>query len=717
MSTDPALHPHAAARSVNRRPGPAATRAAHPRPARATVARPRLVAALAEREAALAVIVAPAGWGKSTVVAQWRKADPRPFAVIALTAAHDDETELTAAIDGALHELRSSARRVVLVLDGLEKLHSSAARAAVAGHADRLPDEVMLVLASRSDPDLPLGRRRADDDVVELRADQLTMTLEEAGQLLRAAAPGASDRLVERLHSLTGGWPAALRLAARAAREKGSGAVFSGVDSAVGDYMHEEVLAAVRPDDRAFLRRAAVIEPLTGSACDAALGTRGSAARLRRLAADGLPLVPVDPAGAEFRLTPLLAESLRAELRDLEPHVERRLHRRLSSWYEREDDVANAIEHAVGARDAARAGALLAPRAASYVADGRLARVQAWVDAMGDEEIARHPGLALTTALVHLVSGRCDAAERWAVVAESGDAAGRVGPPLVRALCGGQGVDRMASQARASLAAAPPHGPWRSLGCLAEASALLLAGRADDADAVLGDGARAAVFDAPLARSLCLAEMGVLALARGDAEEAAALTGRARAAIERGGADAHGMAALTFAADAAAQAQRGRLDAARAALQLAVRRLADLPDPPPWYGALTLVLMARPALKLGDADQARQLLARASRLSRRIAGATALQGWIDDGWALADDFAADHAAPGGTFTMAELRVLRLLPSHLSLPEIAGRLRVSPNTIKSQAHAIYRKLGARSRSEAVARAAAIGLVEARLSRTG
>jgi LuxR family maltose regulon positive regulatory protein len=127
--------------------------------------------------------------------------------------------------------------------------------------------------------------------------------------------------------------------------------------------------------------------------------------------------------------------------------------------------------------------------------------------------------------------------------------------------------------------------------------------------------------------------------------------------------------------------------------------------------------LARVELRLSDGREARCLLAEASRLGRRVDGAVALQGWIDEAWALADDFAAGPVACPSVLTKAELRVLRLLPSHLTFGEIATRLHVSANTVKTHAHAIYRKLDATSRSAAVAHARAVGLVDDEITRCG
>jgi LuxR family maltose regulon positive regulatory protein len=331
--------------------------------------------------------------------------------------------------------------------------------------------------------------------------------------------------------------------------------------------------------------------------------------------------------------------------------------------------------------------------------------VDDWLRRLGDGAVAAHPQLALVAAVCRLVRGERDAAEQLALVAGDGP-----GAALIHAWGGRGDVAWMAAAAGAARAATPDHGPWRSLACLVEGSAHCLAGRTADAVARLDEGARCAIFDAPLLRSLCLAQLALVALQDADAEDGAALAARARSAVAHGDGADHPLAALTDAVSALAHVQRGRLDAAREDRERATGRLAALPDPPPWYGALTRAVLARVQLKLSDLPDGRRLLSEASRLRRQAHGAVALQAWIDAGWGLADDYAAGPVAYPSTLTLAELRVLRLLPSHLTFREIGTRLHVSANTIKTQAHAVYRKLDARSRSEAVAHAAAIGLVE-------
>jgi LuxR family maltose regulon positive regulatory protein len=158
-----------------------------------------------------------------------------------------------------------------------------------------------------------------------------------------------------------------------------------------------------------------------------------------------------------------------------------------------------------------------------------------------------------------------------------------------------------------------------------------------------------------------------------------------------------------------ARAHRGRVDEAREDAGTARRLLASRVEHAPWHGAEARIALARAELRLSKAAEARALLTEASRLLRRTPDATVLQAWIDDAWECADSFAAAAASGPSTLTTAELRVLRFLPSHLSLREIAARLHVSANTVKTQAHAVYRKLDSSSRSEAVDRAREGGLI--------
>ncbi|MGA8717397.1 MAG: LuxR C-terminal-related transcriptional regulator, partial [Solirubrobacteraceae bacterium] len=194
-----------------------------------------------------------------------------------------------------------------------------------------------------------------------------------------------------------------------------------------------------------------------------------------------------------------------------------------------------------------------------------------------------------------------------------------------------------------------------------------------------------------------------------DWDTAAELTDRARKVIDEHGLAGYPMCALAFAASSATRAHHGRADEAKHDLRTGIELLAVLGDFIPWYGAEARILLAHASLWLADVVGARTLLAEASRLARRTSGAVIFEQWFDDAWSYMDALAETSLAGPSSLTIAELRILRFLPSHRSFREIAAQLGVSANTVKTQAHAVYRKLGAASRSEAVMRASDAGLL--------
>jgi LuxR family maltose regulon positive regulatory protein len=702
-------------------------------PRREAVARPRLVRPLIDAPRRIAVVVAPAGYGKSAVLSEWGERDPRPFAWVSLGPSDDHADGLVASVATALgvvhppawgattlDDLISSLGSLapsVLAIDGVHELRSDAARDVVATIAEHVPAGVTLGLASRAEPRLPLARLRAQDDVVELRSDRLAMTRTEGAEMLHRGGLRLTPAQMDRVLELAAGWPAALQLAARVLREADHIAValasFGGDDSAIVSYVQDEILSELDAEERAFLRRSAVLDPLSGEVCDAVLERADSGVVLRRLAGTNVPLVALDRAQLRFGHHPLVAQALRAELRCVEPARELELHRRASAWYEAVGDFDSAIEHGVEGRDAPRVAELLGGRAVADIASGRARAIDGWLARMTADDLATHPVLATTTALSRLLAGERDVAEAWAAAAgQHHGANGLVTASIavVDAAVARDGVARMAHDAERAYAAAPGQGPLRAFACLLLGTSRCLAGDEAGAGERLDEGARRAIIDASLVRALCLAELVLLAAERDDWHHAAELADAGRATVERRGLQGEPIAALVYAASAMALSHQGHVELARCDVDAAARRLDLLPDIAPWYGAMVRLALARAELRLSDAQAARRLLTGASRLVRQTHGAGGLQAWLDRGWARADDYAAGPAACLSALTIAELRVLRFLPSHLTFREIGARLNVSANTVKTQAHAIYRKLDVRSRSEAVVRARAVGLID-------
>jgi LuxR family maltose regulon positive regulatory protein len=279
----------------------------------------------------------------------------------------------------------------------------------------------------------------------------------------------------------------------------------------------------------------------------------------------------------------------------------------------------------------------------------------------------------------------------------------------LEALLPGSGVTAVGATAAAALALDSPASPWCALWLFLQATALHLTGDLVAAEQGLEHSMGLASVGAPAIVSLCLSQGAMIAIERNDWDTAAELADRGVQAIEEHGLSDYPLCALGFAAAAAVRAHDGRLDEAKRDLRRAVDLLAVLGDFAAWYGAEARILLAHASLSLADVVRARTLLAEASRLARRVTGAVIFDRWFNDAWSHMDALAETSLAGPSSLTIAELRVLRFLPSHRSLREIAAQLCVSGNTVKTQAHAVYRKLGAASRSEAVARAREAGLL--------
>ena len=254
-------------------------------------------------------------------------------------------------------------------------------------------------------------------------------------------------------------------------------------------------------------------------------------------------------------------------------------------------------------------------------------------------------------------------------------------------------------------------GPWRPLSCLLRGAGLHLLGEAERAVEPLEEGARRGGIVAPSAQVLCLAQLALIALDADDWEHASLLASRARAQVERAHLESYPTSALVYAVSALTRAHREGVEAAQEDRRTALQLLAALVDGAPWYEVEARVALARATLRLGDVVGTRALLDEASKRLRSADDAPPAARWIEECRADADAFASTSLVGPASLTTAELRVLRMLPTHLSFREMGVRLHVSSNTIKTHAHAVYRKLDARSRSEAVVHARRMGLVDA------
>jgi LuxR family maltose regulon positive regulatory protein len=705
----------------------------------------------------LTLLNAPAGFGKTTLLAQWcaSSSGEGRFAWVSLDAADNDPVRFwTCAIDaldglepgtGArarealqasaaaledvalpllLNDLAELARPVVLVLDDYHLIREPQVHSSIEFLLRHLPDVVHLAIATRMDPPLPLGLLRARGEMTELRASELRLTGAEAAGLLRGALgleldPGDIARLVSR----TEGWAAGLYLAALSLRGREDAEAligsFAGDDRHVVDYLSTEVLAGQPPETREFLLRTSVLQRLCGPLCDAVSGGDDSAGMLERIERDNLFLVPLDTTREWYRYHHLFGELLRHELRRSHPDQPAALHRRAYQWFRAEGAIPDAIEHAAAAGDFADAAELIAAHWNDYFNRGQLETVDSWLAALPPELVDADPRLALARAWLALDHGRVDEAERWIETAET---ALRAGPwePAVHA---DVAVLRSTHSFKVGNLAKARRAAGDVLALAADAAfpefvAHCMLGVTSHWRGAAGEAAGS------LVHALALAErdgnelgqsyaLGYLALARtelGAADEAERLADRAIGLSEAGGFAEHFVPMIGHLA-------RGRLQGRRGQLELAERTLnRSLALARRGAGALelgaTLIALAQVRQARADRDGAAELLreARATVAGCPDAGSLGASLEAAERALHAPSRAAPRtAARRDELTEREIAVLRLLDGDLSRREIADALYVSLDTVKTHMRGIYRKLGAASREEAVTGGRQRGLI--------
>jgi len=723
----------------------------HPHAARGGfIKRPRLVSRVAEiPDAPLALLVAPAGYGKSTLLIEWEQVDERPFAWVMLDERHNDPVFLLGSIARSLNEIEPIDERVfaalttsrpsfekvvvprlaealqardrpfVLVLDDVHAVTEADALNSLSALTERVPSGSRLALASRTRP-IRLGRLRAHHQLVELDAADLLMTPSEAHQLLRASGVEVSLEAADRLVEKTEGWPAAIYLAAAVAlRDEDDVSVaieqFAGDDRLVADYLREEFLAGLASDDLDFLTRSSVLDRLSGPLCDSVLEREGSGEKLRDLSHSNLLLTPLDRKDEQFRYHALLQQMLEGELNRLGEQPPQELHARAAHWYTENGDVDRAVDHAIRSGRADQAGDLIWANTGPYVAAGREATVRGWVDSFPEEQVRSTPTLALAMATSEISHGNGGGVEHWtahALNSLDGQEAPRrleleVAATLLRVTAApSPGIRSMGEEMRGVNAVVPDESPWKSVCCMVEGVAHQLSGEPDAARRLLEEGARRGAVAAPAVGALCLAQLALLALDQDDAARADELASRALKQADRFGLEEEASAAVIFATSALVLRRRGRVKDAVRHVKVSTRMVETFRDLAAWYEAEARITLARALLQLDDATHARAHLMDAGVYMRRVEDAPVLTRWLEDALERTDQVAASAPWP---LTAAELRILHLLPTHLSFREIADRLSVSTSTAKSHARAIYRKLDVSSRAEAVETAQAAGLI--------
>ena len=706
---------------------------------------------------ALTVLDAGVGYGKTTLVRSWCIERPEPVIWMTLDSADDDPVRLwmhlatavdrlgqglgaraltrlgvrgvqvEAAVDELMNGVVAYGRPVTIVLDDLHAVRSEASLGSIAHAIARIPAGARVVLLTRSDPALGLAKLRASRALTEVRARELAFTVDEARELIVREGIELSDDSVALLHERTEGWPAGVYLAALWLRDlddpDGGMRAFAGSARHVGDYLTDEVLTALPGETREFLVQTSALGRFTPKLCDAVLGREDSAAVLAELARSNMFLVALDARAQWYRYHHLFGELLQLELgRD----AARELRRRAAEWCRAHGLVEDAMAYAAAAGDAETVAELLLETHLDFIWRGRVGQFLGWVRWLPPELLVEHPLLPASAAAAAAVLGRPEVeVHRLLGMAERSRAERpQAWSPYVEAVVE---VTRAEMIERGDVGAAVEHGRRAvaaargdadvlSVGSLASLSqALLFAGDLDESRRIAVRAIERP--DAPEIPDGYVGSLGLLALI--DAEQ-----GRNDSA-ERAAREAIGFARANFQADAwvaspahlglaLACAATGRLEEAeREALRGEQLRRSTHPTVGHAHALLSLakVRVARSRLAPAAAD-----LKRARKMIEEFPDPGSLSALADD---VEQELTAARATAGSGRLVeepspAELAVLRSLAGGLSRREIGARLYISLNTVKTHTRELYRKLGATSSADAVARAKALGLLEERES---
>jgi LuxR family maltose regulon positive regulatory protein len=701
------------------------------------------------------IMSAPTGYGKTTLLAHWRQVEEAdlPFAWVSLDEQDNDPIRLWRHILEALrrvvpeedfeadvlvelsavghrfvgvtlptliNELAELPYQVVLVLDDYQFVTEEDSHETVAFFVDHLPENFHLVISSRSDPPLPLGRLRARGEMNEIRTEQLAFLEDEADCLLNEKMGldiGTDDLSV--LLDRTEGWPAGIYLASLSLQNKEDKHAFiesfRGSNRYIVSLLGEEILAGLTEEVREFLLRTSILRTMTGPLCDAVTAREDSAMLLRELARSNLFVVSLDEQGEWYRYHHLFSELLLYELRSSRPELVPVLRGRASVWLEGAGFFEGAIRQAIVAADYERVGVLITRHWYAYVSAGQTATVQRWLELLPEEMITHDSPLCLVEAWICALDGRREESARFLTLAESipyegplpdGTASVDAGAAILRATFGFDGVRSSVEAARRAAELEPgPTSPRAALVCFALGSSLYLSGDPAQARKPLEEALALTEDDQRLVRVVALSFLSFVATDEGHLEEADSHARAARVLVE--GLRPCGIPQTSLAPIALgrALAERGRLEEAKKELESALSARRRLPDLSPWPTLIGLLALAPIHAVRGDRAEARTLLAEARTILERYPDAGIFPELLER----QEGKLRARRPQEEQLTERELDVLRLLGGESSVRQIAQSLYVAPSTVRTQVKSVYRKLGVSSRKEAVEEAYVRGLI--------
>ena len=716
--------------------------------------RPRCTDVLRESASRLVLLAAPPGFGKTTLLAQWREVDGRAFACVSLDSADNDPGtfwsyivqairhaapewgaaalralrqpragDLEGVVTAVLHDLEAIDEKLVLVLDDYQGITNRSCHDWLNFFLERTPSNVTLALSTRSDPPLPMARLRALDELLELRAVDLSFTEAESATFLNEILQlDLATETLGVLHERTEGWPVGVHLAAmslsQAADRPGFVARFSGANRHIVDYLTEVVLETLDEERRQFLLETSVLDALCGPLCDEATGRHGSVEGLIELERANLFLIPLDDCREWYRYHELFADALRNRLLQSDPELARTVHRRASEWLGREGYRYEAVRHAVAADELESAITLVLDDWRPSLAEDDAAAILRQLEELPWAGVEQDARLAVVSAWA---LGALNRREESLAALESAESA-RFERPMP---CG------LPFEAATMLARA----------CFSWGDSARMLGAAEHASEMLGDtftigrpvsllalgwarpltgeyeGARApleqAAFLATRSNQWLVAGIAKAMLARisleiDDVDVAVSAARRALSTLEVHGVADQTVAGIAHVALGAALARGSELEEAGDLLDRGLANLRARGQPLDIADALLVSAPVRRAL--GAPAAAREMLDEARELLANCPDPGVLTARLEE---VARTLTPAHRRIDGDsdLTERELEVLRYLAEGLSKREVGKELFLSFNTIHSHTKSIYQKLRVSSRDEAIARARELGALPA------
>lgn len=689
----------------------------------------------------LIAITAPAGYGKTTAVAQWDGADERPFAWVRVDHLDDDPAHLILHIatavehirgvdQGLLGYLRGPGRGplthlipalvqaleacppMVVVLDDVHELSAPEAIDALRTFIDAAPASTTVVLLGRYLLPLDVARRRLQQSVAEIGPELLRFSVDEAACALESVTGPCDEATVAAVVDMCEGWAAGVVLAAMALRDGASMQSVTGRNAVVTDYLVEEVLDRLDDDTATFLVESAVLERFRAEHLDAVLERDDSARQLEALSGSGnLFLVPLDHQRTWYRCHRLFGDVLRARLQATAPQRFREIASRATDLLERNGDIDGALLRALDSGDRARAAALVGRDAVRLGFDGRAGVLMRRLALLDSRTFVEYPDAAVARAWLGVTMGDAELIQRSLILAHRADSGQplsdgtpsvKVAAALISSLVGVGGVHDVVRHADVVRDAGDYLvNPWWGAATIMKGATESMLGNVAHARGLL-ESALPVTESLPGFHAAALAHLALIELGSGDDDAAIE-----RSAAARTLADKHDLCdvvpmVVVYAVSALMSARVGDRDAARDAVATTERLLGRLGHLAARTALLGHGLLAWTGAVIQDPELTSTHLDAAERARRREPDAVALSQRLDRVRAMI-------GGGGRPLTAAELRLLPYLATHFSLQRIAEELVVGRETAKSQATSIYRKLGVSSRADAVTAARTVGLI--------